>query len=434
MSLKELRQQREQAKARALAIVNKAREEDRDLLAEEEALLSDYESDIKGLTAKIETAEALEARMLALQPAAPAASGYGQIHVGEARATLDPRAGFASMADFAISVRRSAGGPGAGVDPRLVSMMAATPSTFHREGGTPEGYLVPPEFRDAIWRVVDSLDTLFNLIDGTPTNSNAVNDLIDETTPWGSGGVQCYWADEAALMTQSKAALPLPRTLRVNKLYALVPASDELLTDGPRLSNLLTQKSGEAIAWKRDEAIINGTGVGQPKGYMKSGALVSVAKEAGQATATIVAANVLKMMTRILPGSLARAVWMCNQDILPQIATLSLNNYPMWMVPGVGMQQAPAGMLMGRPIRFNEHAKTLGLQGDLQLVDLKGYYGLYKSLEPEFATSIHLWFDYGLQAFRWTFRFGGQPHLSAPVSPANGSATKSHFVVLDDRP
>ena len=38
-----------------------------------------------------------------------------------------------------------------------------------------------------------------------------------------------------------------------------------------------------------------------------------------------------------------------------------------------------------------------------------------------------------LRAFRWIFRVGGQPVLSAPVSPAKGSATKSHFVVLDDR-
>ena len=46
---------------------------------------------------------------------------------------------------------------------------------------------------------------------------------------------------------------------------------------------------------------------------------------------------------------------------------------------------------------------------------------------------MHLYFDYGAQAFRWTFRLGGQPHMSAPVTPARSAATKSHFVALAAR-
>ena len=90
-------------------------------------------------------------------------------------------------------------------------------------------------------------------------------------------------------------------------------------------------------------------------------------------------------------------------------------------------------VLLGRPIRFSEHCKTLGTVGDIQLVDPKGYYALTKAGGIKFASSIHLYFDYGLQAFRWTIRLGGQPHLAAPVSPANGSTTKSHFVALATR-
>ena len=82
---------------------------------------------------------------------------------------------------------------------------------------------------------------------------------------------------------------------------------------------------------------------------------------------------------------------------------------------------------------LSEHSKTLGDKGDIQLIDPMGYYGLKKAAGVRFATSIHLYFDYGLQAFRWTVRFGGQPHLKAPVSPANGTNTKSHFVTLAER-
>ena len=71
--------------------------------------------------------------------------------------------------------------------------------------------------------------------------------------------------------------------------------------------------------------------------------------------------------------------------------------------------------------------------GDIQLIDPKGYYGLKKQGGTKFASSIHLYFDQGLQAFRWTVRFGGQPHLKSAVSPNKGSATKSHFVTLEAR-
>ncbi len=47
--------------------------------------------------------------------------------------------------------------------------------------------------------------------------------------------------------------------------------------------------------------------------------------------------------------------------------------------------------------------------------------------------SMHLWFDQGATAFRWTFRIGGQPWLSAPISRKNGSNTLSHFVALQTR-
>ena len=98
-----------------------------------------------------------------------------------------------------------------------------------------------------------------------------------------------------------------------------------------------------------------------------------------------------------------------------------------------GCREAPGGRLLGRPILFTEHAKTVGDKGDLQLVNPNGYEAFRKQSGVQFAESIHLYFDYNIRAFRWIFRIGGQPVLSAPVSPAKGSNTKSHFVALADR-
>jgi hypothetical protein len=88
---------------------------------------------------------------------------------------------------------------------------------------------------------------------------------------------------------------------------------------------------------------------------------------------------------------------------------------------------------MGLPVMLTEHAQTLGVKGDLQLLSPKGYYCARRDGGPQFASSMHLYFDFAIDAFRWSTRFGGQPYLSAPVTAAKGSNTKSHFVALAAR-
>ncbi len=339
----------------------------------------------------------------------------------------DPRGGYRDLADFALSVLHACR-PGGYVDQRL--QIRAAPTGYMQEAGTGEGYMVPASFREEIWSLVFSGDDLLALVNPEPTASNAVEMLADESTPWGATGIQARWRSEASQMTASKLDTKL-RQVRLHELYAFVLATDELLQDAPRLNARLTRGAADAIRWKASEAIMFGTGAGQPLGWMTAPCLVSVAKEAGQAADTIVAANVAKMFARVIdPG---RSLWLVNQDVIPQLVTMTLGNQPIWTPPATGLASAPGGFLMGRPIQFSEHCASLGDQGDIQLVNPVGYYAATRQGGPQFASSIHLYFDYNMQAFRWTFRLGGQPFLSAPVSPAKGTNTRSHFVVLDER-
>ena len=191
------------------------------------------------------------------------------------------------------------------------------------------------------------------------------------------------------------------------------------------------KKAPLAITYKMNEAIVNGTGAGQPLGWFTSAAKVSVAKEGSQVAATVVAANVSKMFARLInPG---QGIWYVNQDVLPQLMTMTLGNNSVFMPPASGLVGAPGGYLLGRPVQFLENCQTVGTQGDIQFVNPKGYYCAHKGSAPEFAESMHLYFDYNISAFRWIFRCGGQPYLSAAISPAKGSVTRSHVVVLDTR-
>lgn len=336
--------------------------------------------------------------------------------------------GFKDIAEFAATVRRATQAGGRHVDDRLM----AAPTNVHQGGAASgEGYEVPVQFRNEIFEVVTELDEFGPLVDEEPTSSREVKVTADETTPWGATGVQARWRNEGTKMDPSKMVTE-QRSVPVHELYAYVLATEELLEDAPRLASRITRKAGAAIAWKKNDAMVYGDGVGKPLGWMTSGALVTVPKGGSQAADTITAANVIAMFSRLLnvPGS--APFWMANSDCLPQLMTMTIGDKPIWIAPN-GLQDAPGGFLLGRPVRLTEHARTLGDLGDLQLVSPRGYYALRRENGPKFAQSMHLYFDYAIEAFRWTFRFGGQPHLSAPVSPANGSATKSHFVALAER-
>lgn len=344
----------------------------------------------------------------------------------------DPRGGFRSLGEFARSVMR-AFAPGGAVDPRLAQMQAAPTGYMQESGGTAgEGYLVPPQFRQEIYEVVFDDEGLLATLAPEPTVSNAVSYIKDESTPWGASGVQAYWRGEAQQMTASKAAQQAG-LIQLHELYAFVLASDELLEDAPRLGDRLTRKAGAAIRWKAEEACMNGNGLAKPLGWMVSAALVSVAKESGQAADTVNGTNIAKMYSRLLGSGYARSMWLINSDVLPALLNITVGQQPVFVPPASGFTQAPGGFLFGRPVRPSEHCATVGDLGDIQFIDPAGYLAANKTGGVTFASSIHLYFDYGLQAFRWTFRLGGQPALSAPVSPAKGSATKSHFVALAER-
>jgi HK97 family phage major capsid protein len=337
--------------------------------------------------------------------------------------------GFANAADFGRAVMAACNPSGGVMDERLKVMGA--PTNFHRETSSADGYMVPPAIRDTIWRAIfDQEGSILASVSPEPTASNTVQLYRDESTPWAATGIQANWSNEGAQFTSSRLQTEASNVV-LHKLHAFVLGSDELIADAPRLNARLTTGAAQAILHEADAAIVNGSGVGRPLGWTASGAAVSVAKESGQAAATVVAANVAKMYSRCLLGP--NAFWLVNQDVLPQLLTMTLGDNSVWVPPASGFANAPGGFLFGRPIRFSEHCATLGTLNDIQLVNPDGYYAAVRESGIKFAQSMHLYFDYDVEAFRWTFRLGGQPYMAAPQSPKNGSATKSHFVALATR-
>jgi HK97 family phage major capsid protein len=350
------------------------------------------------------------------------------------------RWGFSNFGEFCSAVRRGVTNPGS-IDQRLIQNAAA--STYGSEGvGADGGFAVPPEWRSEIMRLVDGEDSLLARCDQQTVTGNSITYPIDETTAHQTtGGILGYWDSEAATMAQSKPALK-ELTLKLNRLTALVPVTDELVEDTAAMSSYVVSKAGEKLAFKVTDAIINGTGVGQPLGIMNAPCKVSVAKIASQVAATFHAKNAAAMMARMPAASFGRSVWLVNQDVMPQImqmgfpvtdgTTTVAGAGALYMGPGQLAGQSAYGSLLGRPIIVTEACQTLGTVGDVILADLSRYLAVVKG-SVRSDTSIHLWFDQGITAFRFVMRMNGQPWLSAAIARKNGSNTLSHFVSLDTR-
>lgn len=335
----------------------------------------------------------------------------------------DDLGGFSSISEFASCVIDA--GSQRGVDDRLTVLGA--PSNPHRETKSNDGFMVPPAMSSRIFEIMTEEVDLMNMVDGEPTGSNTVKMIADETTPWGSTGIQAYWGAEASQLQRSRLETK-GKAVDLHKVHAFVEVTDELQEDAPLLDSRLTKGAGQAINWKVNSSILEGTGAGMPLGMRTAASKIAVAKESGQAANTVVLANVAKMYSRCLDPS--KAVWLANQDTLPQMMQLKYDDgAPAWLPPNQGIASAPGGFLMGRPIMFSDHCETLGAEGDLMFINPKGYY-LPQKKGIKFSSSLHLLFDYDTGAFKWTFRVGGRPYLSTAVSPNKGSSTRSHCVTL----
>jgi HK97 family phage major capsid protein len=336
--------------------------------------------------------------------------------------------GFNGFGQFVMAVR-DAGSRGGTVDERL---MAAAASTWGNESsGTDGGFAVPPDFRAAIMSKAFGEDSLLARTMQVPVAGNSLTFPTAMTTPWGAGGIQANWEAEAAAITQSKPVLQ-DVTVRLHKLACLVPVSDELMQDAPAMGVLVAKMAGEAIDYKLSDAIANGNGVGQPLGFRNSAVMISQAQISGQSADTIVAGNCAEMASRLPVASRVNAVWLIHPDAEPQLPLMTIGEQPVYMPPG-GMRDSVFGRLLGRPVIPHQVCQTVGDAGDIMLVDLSQYLTAVKAGGLRAETSIHLWFDQDLMAFRFIVRVAGQPWWSEVTSAANGSYTMSPFVQLEAR-
>lgn len=370
-----------------------------------------------------------------LAPAAAARPPF--LGLGDA-ATDDPRAGFRNFGEYALAVK-DACQPGKRPDDRLAVIAKAASGLGESLGGD-GGFLVPPEFSTRLLQRIVDEPNLLGRTDHYVVAGNSITFPRSAETSrahgqrW--GGVRAYWREEGDQGTATKPAFGR-LTLNLHKLFVLIHASDELLADvqGLALEQYLLRVATEEIHFVVGDALLNGTGAGQPLGLLNSDCLVVVDKVSGQAADTVVAQNVVDMWSRLWAPCRPHAVWLLNQDVEAQLHTMTLGSGSAavlaYLPPG-GLAERPYATLLGRPVLPVEWCPTLGDEGDIVLADLRHYVTITRGL-VDAALSVHLRFDTDESVFRFIFRIDGQPWWSAPLTPFKGTQTQSCFVTLQAR-
>lgn len=419
--LLEMRAKREDARLKAMSILDKAEKEERFLTEEEQKEIDKMEMEIRNWDESIKRAE----KMMAME-------------TEDVEETVESKPmpekserGFKTFWEQLIATYR-ASMPGGKVDSRLTTRAASGLNETNPSDG---GFLVQQDFVSELLKKTYETGILASKVKKIPISTNAnglkINSVDEDSRANGSrfGGVQAYWEGEADQLTGSKPKFRVLE-LSLKKLTGLCYATDELLQDASALESVIRQAFADEFGFKIDDAIINGTGSGEPLGILKSGSLVTVAKESSQ-TDKLTVENLIKAWNRLWARSRNNAVWYINQEIEPYLYTLKIGDTPVY-VPAGGLSEKPYGTIFGRPVIPLEQCSAAGEVGDIILADLSQYLLADKG-GINATSSIHVRFLYDENVFRFIYRVDGQPIWNKPLTPYKGSSSVSPFVTIAKR-
>lgn len=409
---------------------------------EEQKRYDGIKAEIKDLDAKIDRAREADG-IDAATPAVPEERALPRLAApkGEQapvitdmhnRAEDDPAHGYRTPREFFLDVLEA--GVNHRIADRLRTLRAAGSDEQAGYTGGYGGFLVPTAFMPNLMQVAAEADFISGRTFKVPMQAPKVEieACVDKThTNSVTGGLRFYRREEAAAIVASRTVFE-KITLHANSLAGLAFATNEILTDSPlSFAAILEQKFKTEYASHMLHERIWGTGVGECEGVMNSPALVTIAKEDAQTADTINYTNILKMRARVWGYN--DAVWLANQDTIPQLGILSLavgtGGGPVWMPSAVTDKP---DMLLGRPIIFTEYCDTLGDLGDILCVNWTQYLdGLYEGLTG--AESMHVRFAENESAFRFTSRNDGRCWWRSALTPKNSTNTLSPFVALAAR-
>ena len=412
--IKELRQQKADLVKKNAKLLEVSESENRDLSAAETTEYEANKSSIASLNARIKRTE----EQMDEERNMPASS---LIEVGQNHAESKPYRGFGEqlqvIAKGTILIQR---GQNHLVDPRFAAALGSS-ETVPSDGG----FLVEPEYDSQLLERVYDTGQLAKLCKPMTMNSArmVINAVDEDSRVDGSrwGGILSYWLAEAQPYQGTK---PKFREVQLvaNKLIALIYATEELLEDTSMLESYVDDIVPQELAFQTDAAIYDGSGAGQPLGFLSAPSTIVVPPQSGEGSGAAPSTpDILNMWSRMWAPYRRNAVWLINQSLEPGLYPLtlgapSLGQILLYTPPGVNGNNSGYGLMFGRPVIPVEQSAVVGTQGDIVLWSPDGYL-LARKNEMRADSSIHVAFLTGEKAFRFMMRQDGQPWWKKPLQP-----------------
>lgn len=350
------------------------------------------------------------------------------------------------------------------LDPRLQEFQASVAGDGSVGNAVPSegGFLVQKDFAPEILQRTYSTGQILSRCKKLPIGANSnglrINAIDEDSRADGSrmGGILAYWINEADSLTNSRPKFRRME-LNLNKLIALLYATDELLQDTAALEAWIMENLPTELAFRVEDAVFNGTGVGQPFGVLNSQAVLSLAVAGGEVNHFANAQDILNMfgqfympgLQNIMPalatrnltppgqgGQAPAAAWFIDQSVLAGLFGVTLGTGTaailLYHPPGYMGLPGPYGQLLGLPVIPVEHCAQNGTVGDIVLADMTQYLLIDKG-GPQAASSIHVRFLTDETTFRFTYRVDGQPTWKKPLTPKSGGPQLAPFITLASR-
>lgn len=369
----------------------------------------------------------------------------------------DPKGGFNTIGEFGAAIIEAGEGfgglnrPNPSKELTKLQTWLTKSEAIKKAVGSPAqtagsleagGALIPPEFsKTALTRARDRSNIL-GMTMTVPMSTDVISIPFiagfDESQGFVSGNVKFRYVSENAQGTGNVVELGNV-TLTLREANAIIYVSNRMIDFSPvSIQPFLTTALDDALDRSLSNSFIRGTGAGEPLGILNSDALITVPKETGQAAATLVYENTLKMLARFYGRS---GTWFANRTTIPQLGVMNVavgaGGSAVYIANVNGTQSAAGSFpasLHGSGLDYLDVMSQLGTTGDLGYIDWKQYLVGQRSGSAglQMSESMHLKFDFRQTAFQATFYIDGQPWWPSAFSPLKGDS-RSPYVVLATR-
>jgi HK97 family phage major capsid protein len=462
MTVAESRRKAAEARERALAIINKADSENRDLNDDEQAELDAAKAEAEGYDRRAKVREEAEAavaedRKSAGRVSKPVAGTV--VEATEVRSGDDKPKHFR---DFLVCVAIM-GDTKAGsrekqwAHEQLENRFASRYNQWDTDdrnkevramamsSGTSGGYTVPTGFRNELMKLAGPMSIVRPRAMIIPMDLDEIDiPVLDQTTAQSAGvppyygGIIAGWSAEAAQIGSTDAAFRQVK-LSAHELTGYTAVSRTLLANSAiSVEALLYQLFAGAVAWYEDYAFLRGDGIGKPLGVLNAKARI---KTSARGSATVVTfANFTDVWVRVLPESQESGVWVASKAVEAQVIKATASANSVFAPAGVyitntgNINAGPSGGASGvtlfqRPVVVSTKLPGADVDGDINFFDFSKYL-VGDRVNLEIAASEHYLFRNNQMAFRFVHRVAGMPWMNDVLTMEDASTTLSPFVSL----